>query len=347
MKVPQSTFKCLLASLVLAGTVPHALAVCTATGFVKDSINLTAALINPPGTVTGDVDATGCNIGIYYSAGAHGRLEGASVHSANYYGVLNNGGHVNIHDSTVYDIGDTPFTGAQHGVAVYFALGSNSDGDIEGNVVWNYQKSGIVVNGPSTANVENNTVIGQGPINFIAENGIQFGYGASGRINRNLVSGNSYTGGQPTDSGGILLVGGDGYGGAIQTGIDVQFNVVVGNDVGVWFSNLDGDDNPVVTPTNDRARFNTIRNNAVQNTSGEGVGEGYQAGVIDQGDEDEIKGNSICGIGYTPVTPPPFLFFIDTTDTNSPIVKDNTTCNTNTPVTAPLSHGKMRSDPHW
>jgi hypothetical protein len=42
---------------------------CTATGFIRDAIDLTAAMINPPGTVTGDVDATGCNIGIYYSAG--------------------------------------------------------------------------------------------------------------------------------------------------------------------------------------------------------------------------------------------------------------------------------------
>ncbi len=310
MKVPQSTFKCLLGSLFLVATVPQAFAVCTPTGFVKDSINLTAALINPHGPVAGDVDATGCNIGIYYSAGTHGRLEGASVHSANYYGVLNNGAHVDIHDSTVYDIGDTPFTGAQHGVAIYFALGSNSDGDIDGNVIWNYQKGGITVNGPSSANVENNTVIGQGPILYIAQNGIQFGYGALGHISRNLVSANSYTGAQPTDGGGIVLVGGDGYGGAIETGIDVQLNVVVGNDVGVWFSNLDVNDNPVVTPTNNRARFNTIRNNAVENSTSVGLSQTYQAGVSDAGDEDAIVGNSICGIGYTPVTPPPFLYAV-------------------------------------
>lgn len=40
---------------------------CTVTGFVRDGINLTAAQINPA-TVSGDVDATGCNIGVYYSA---------------------------------------------------------------------------------------------------------------------------------------------------------------------------------------------------------------------------------------------------------------------------------------
>jgi hypothetical protein len=346
MKDMQSAFKALLVLLFLVGNVPQALAACTATGFVKDSINLTAALIDPSGTVTGDVDATGCNIGIYYSPGARGRLEGASVHSANYYGVVNNGANIDIRDSTVYDIGDTPFTGAQHGTGIHFARGSNAQGDIEGNVIWNYQKDGIVVDGPSTAHVHHNTVIGQGPVNFIAQNGIEFGFGAMGRISHNLVSGNSYTGTQQTASGGILLAGGAGYGGDPETGIEVELNVAVGNDVGVWFSNLDENDNPVATPTNNRAKFNTIRNNAVQNTSGEGVGAGYQAGILDQGDEDAIIGNSICGIGYTPVTPPPFLFAVDTEDTNSPFVKDNTTCDATSPVTAPLSHARMKASPH-
>ncbi|MFI4986014.1 MAG: hypothetical protein ACHQF3_01095, partial [Alphaproteobacteria bacterium] len=62
---------------------PSGAAACTLTGFVRDYINLSAALINPKGTVTGDVDATGCNIGVFFSAGASGRVNGASVHGAN------------------------------------------------------------------------------------------------------------------------------------------------------------------------------------------------------------------------------------------------------------------------
>jgi hypothetical protein len=45
---------------------------CTPTGFVRDGMNLTAALINPAGVVTVDVDATGCDIGIYYNLVASG-----------------------------------------------------------------------------------------------------------------------------------------------------------------------------------------------------------------------------------------------------------------------------------
>ncbi len=301
---------------------------CTATGFVRDGINLTAALINPSGEIDGDVDATGCNIGVYYGSGARGSLDQASVHGANYYGVVNNGGKVDIANSTVYDIGETPLNGTQHGVAIYFAFASAARGDIKNNVVWNYQKGGIVVNGPlAQATISGNTVIGQGPVNFIAQNGIQAGFGAEARITGNLVVGNSYTGAGETASGGVILVGGDCYGGATQTDTKVAKTVAVGNDVGVWFSNLDATCNPVTTPTRDVASGNTVRNNAVNNTTGNGAGAGYQAGIADQGDGDQIIRNSICGAGYTPVpTPPPFLFTIDVTDTNNPVVKDNVTC---------------------
>jgi hypothetical protein len=318
-------------ALALAATLGLSLAdaqACTPTGFVRDGINLTAALINPPGAIDGDVDATGCNIGIYYGPGARGSLDEASVHGANYYGVVNNGAKVDIADSTVYDIGETPLNGTQHGVAIYFAFASEARGDIKNNVMWNYQKGGIVVSGPlARAVISGNSVIGQGPVNFIAQNGIEVGFGADARVSGNLVVGNSYTGAAGASSAGVLLVGGDCFGGAPQTDTTVAKTVAVGNDVGVWFANLDAKCNPVTTPTRDVASGNTVRNNAVNNTSGDGPGAGYQAGIADLGDDDHIIRNSICGAGYTPVpTPPPFLFTIDVTDTNNPVVKDNVTC---------------------
>lgn len=347
MKLAHFAFKALFVLLLLTWALPQAVAACTPTGFVRDSINLTAALINPAGLVSGDVDATGCNIGIYYGPGANGHVNDASIHNANYYGVVNNGARVRVENSTIYDIGETPLNGDQHGVAIYLAYQSNAQGDIVGNVIWNYQKGGIVVNGPSArSNVIANTVIGQGPVNYIAQNGIQFGYGSQGRIEGNIVVGNSYTGAGETASGGIILVGGAGYGGGNETGIAVRDNIAVGNDVGLWFSNLDENFNPVATPTNDAAIRNTVRNNAVNNTTGNGPGAGYQAGIADQGDSDTIVGNSICGVGYTPVTPPPYLFAIDVTVTNNPTVKNNTTCNAASPVTGFVSPRRTRPDPH-
>lgn len=315
---------CALALFAGAPPTDAVAATCTPTGFFRDTINLTAALINP-GHVSGDVDATGCNIGVYYSSGVHGHVENANVHGANYFGIVNNGAHVEVEDSTISGIGEKPFNGTQHGVAIYWAIGSSAKGSIHGNYVWNYQKGGIVVNGAnSSADIRKNTVIGLGPVSFIAQNGIQAGYGADTEIKENTVVGNSYTGAGQTSSGGILLVGGDCYGGPPTTNTRVQGNTGLGNDVGVWFSNLDSACNAVSLSTRNSAKNNALVNNAVNNTTGNVTGP-YQAGISDQGSQDVIEENYICGPGY-PGTNTGGLFAIDVTATNDPKVKHNTVC---------------------
>ena len=57
------------------------------TGLVRDRLNLTAAEVNLSGTVTGTVDASGCNIGVYYGPGHTGAVS-AEVKNANYFGSL-------------------------------------------------------------------------------------------------------------------------------------------------------------------------------------------------------------------------------------------------------------------
>src|SRR5581483_123588 len=101
---------------VTAGTAGAAVT-CTPTGFVRDNMNLTAVLINP-GKVTGPVDATGCNIGVYYGPGSKGQVNKAEVFGANYFGIVNNGAKVDIQNSYVHDIGEHPFDGTQHGVGI-------------------------------------------------------------------------------------------------------------------------------------------------------------------------------------------------------------------------------------
>lgn len=300
---------------------------CTPTGFYRDSINLTAARINPPGTFMGTLNATGCNIGIYYGPGASGTVYYAQIYGANYYGVVNNGGKVNVSHSRIHDIGESPLNGDQHGVAIYFSYASGATGEIANNSIWNYQKGGIVVNGTGdSAKVNYNTVTGQGPVNYIAQNGIQIGYGATATVSHNTVTGNSYTGAGLTASGGIIIVGGDCYGAPITANVQITGNTATGNDIGIWLSNLDANCGPVTTPTNTYVFENKVSNNAVNNTTGAGPGAGYQAGIVVQGDSDQIVKNTICGLGYTPVTtPPPYLFFIDDTVTNNPIESGNVT----------------------
>ena len=309
---------------------------CTATGFYRDGINLTAAtIVTTSGTtITGPVNAASCNIGIYYGPGLTGTVNSAQVFGANYYGIVNNGSNVVISHSQIHDIGENPLNGDQHGVGIYFAYGATSSGKITNDLIWNYQKGGIVVNGTKgTVPVSYNTVIGQGPVNYIAQNGIQIGYGAKATVTNNIVTGNSYTGSGQASSGGILVVGGSCYAGPLTIGTKITGNTVIGNDVGVYLSNLDGTSCiPTDTPTNIAATKNIITNDAVNNTSGAITG-GYQAGISDQGDYDKLNNNSICGLGYTPVTtPPPYLYTIDITVTNNPTATGNTSCLDGSPV---------------
>lgn len=280
---------------------------CTATGS-----GLTAALVNPADTVSGAVNAAGCDVGVYYDAsGAGGSVDRAEIFGALRYGVFVNGDggpvSVDVLDSWIHDIGDSPMNGNQRGVAIYyraFVLGGGAAGKISGNRIERYQKGGIVVNGiGSHAIVSNNIVDGLGPVGFIAQNGIQFGYGSSGSAMKNTVTGNQYTGSSAV-SGGILVVGGAGYGNCpdangnpcpYTTGIQIVQNKIANNDVGVFLTNLDAGWNPPATATNIKAVNNTVSNSAVSNSYC------YQAGVSDVGNNDKIIGNSVSGAGYNDV----------------------------------------------
>jgi nitrous oxidase accessory protein NosD len=105
---------------------------------------------------------------------------------------------------------------------------------ITDNSVHDYQKNGITANESGTeANVVGNVVTGSGPNPAIAQNGIQIGFGGTGRIERNTVAGNidssCVSPSNCTANGtGILVFESDN--------VRVEGNSVVGNQVGI-FSN--------------------------------------------------------------------------------------------------------------
>jgi hypothetical protein len=159
---------------------------CTATGFIRDGITLTAAQVG--GTVTGALDAVGCNIGAYNPLS----VTNADIFGANYFGIVANGVDLNVTDSTIRNIGEVPFNGAQHGNAVVYLSGAT--GTISGSVVSDYQKNGITVRDAGTAvSILDNVVTGEGPVTYIAQNGIQVSFGATAVVKGNTVSGNDYT----------------------------------------------------------------------------------------------------------------------------------------------------------
>jgi parallel beta-helix repeat protein len=132
----------------------------------------------------------------------------------------------------VKDIRNTPISGAQHGVGIYTWTDTAnprslvvSDCDVYG-----YQKNAMALNGPQmTATVDGCVVTGYGPADFIAQNGIQIGWGATGSIGAtegNVISGHSYT---PHDwaASGILLADAGGT-------VTVRDNTVSENSEGIY-----------------------------------------------------------------------------------------------------------------
>ena len=196
--------------------------VCLATPFIRDGRVMTAAVIGTAIPITRTVvDATGCDIGIYYAPGTTGSVDQSSIAGAFYFGVVNHSASVDVTRSSVSNIGDRPFSGAQHGNAIFYttenlvadpttgvfvvvAAGSAS-GIVSGNQVSLYQKGGIIVRGAgASAEILDNEVVGLGPVNFIAQNGIQVSFGGSAVVRDNRVSDNDYTP-EGTTSCGILL----------------------------------------------------------------------------------------------------------------------------------------------
>jgi hypothetical protein len=192
------------ATVALLIAVPAAMTMTTAAGaatcfpttFSRDGFFLTAAQIG--GSVTGSLDATGCDIGVYFATPGS-VTAGAEIFGARYFGVVDDGTSVTVEGASIHNIGNVPFDGAQHGVGIYFTNGAS--GTIDGNTVSAYQKGGIVVNGANattgaatTATITNNTVTGLGPVGFIAGNGIQVSRGAVAEVRGNAISDNFYTG---------------------------------------------------------------------------------------------------------------------------------------------------------
>jgi hypothetical protein len=198
----------LVATMAVAAAPTAALAAdCLPTGFSRDGINLTAAQIG--GTVTGPLDATGCNIGVYNPD----TVSGATIFGANYFGVVVNGKAANVTNSTIRNIGEDPLDGTQHGRAILYINGAS--GTISGNHIYDFQKNGIEVSGlaadgsvlssPTTsATVQKNVVTGEGHIDYIAQNGIVIRNGVKATVKSNTVSGFDYAP-ATTEATGLLL----------------------------------------------------------------------------------------------------------------------------------------------
>jgi hypothetical protein len=117
--------------------------------------------------------------------------------------------------------------GCQSGLGIFVQSGNAgaSTVTVRNSYVANYQKNGITGNEVGTnLTVSLNTVFGQGPTTGAAENGIQFGFGATGSANFNTVMDNVYSPGTAAATGILVFA---------STGVVVKSNTVGNSQLGI------------------------------------------------------------------------------------------------------------------
>jgi hypothetical protein len=117
-------------------------------------------------------------------------------------GVLFDGVSGTIQNNTVTDIeqGSGGLSGCQEGNGIEvrnapFApdpAGPRPSVTVSANTVSDFQKGGVVANGSVASITTGNTVIADGKINYIAQNGIQVAFNATALVKNNSSSGNWY-----------------------------------------------------------------------------------------------------------------------------------------------------------
>ncbi len=175
--------------------------------YVHDTTAVTIENLALDGTGTSGNGITSCTpelIGIYYQ-NASGMVNSVIVNNE----VLGAG-----------------LGGCQSGLGIFAdASSSTSVLTVKGSSVANYQKNGITGDDAGTTmTITGNTVIGQGPTTGAAENGIQLGFGATGKITGNTVLNNVYSPGT-TGASGILVYA--------SSNVFVQSNQVGNNQYGI------------------------------------------------------------------------------------------------------------------
>jgi len=120
----------------------------------------------------------------------------------------------------------------QTGLAIFAQSGQGGAAKVEivNSTVHGYQKNGITGNEVGTwVRLANNTVVGQGPTTGAAENGVQIGFGASGRVTGNTVMDDVWSPDVITDPGdaasGILVFA--------AGGVTIRDNVVGNTQFGI------------------------------------------------------------------------------------------------------------------
>ena len=227
---------------------------------------------------------------------------------------VDGGGSATIDGNQISEIraADANLRGCQNGIAIMVGRNSESTSGtatITNNVIGAFQKGGILVDGAdSSADVGLNQVTGEGPVNYIAQNGVQISRGATGHVAGNTVQDHTYSLAPTSSSSGILV---------FQPGAGLVIN---NNDV------RENDDNiPLFTASGVVVQQNAVRNSTFYDglfADGDTSGNQFAQNVASNNDLFDCEDLSIGGgtsgtanswsgnIGTTAVPPgictPPF-----------------------------------------
>ena len=271
--------------------------------------------------ITNDVNAAGCDVGVYIKPGGHAIIAHADIHGAQAFGVYDDNGHATISYSQVHEIrgngqscGDESasaeengageevdggcggggmsgeegagYTGGRHGTGILI-VGPRALAAITNTTITDYGRRGISVSGSGAfAAIAGNTVVGLAGGSW--QNGVWIANGGRAVIMWNTIRDNVTTQGGKASSA-VMVAGGSFHSGMpnYTTGVQINNNTLVNNDTGVLLSNI-----PVSSSvrSNVHVDANTVR-------AGQLSGPNH-AGIQDAGgNNDRINGNVIYGYG--------------------------------------------------
>src|ERR1700722_5884429 len=210
---------------ISVGALDAAVVTVPSSGLVANGVDIFG---NPVAAQIFVQNATGVTISHITVDGSNNQLTGCGIDPIGIY-YQNSSGTIND-DVARNQIMAPDLEGCQVGLAIN--VESNSGAplvNITNNSVRNYDKNGITADGPGTGGgpnvlVSGNNVIGIGPTGAVAQNGIQIGFGASGKVMGNDVADDIYTGPSFGASGIIVYASG---------GITVASNVVESTQLAV------------------------------------------------------------------------------------------------------------------
>ncbi len=193
-------------------------------------------------------------------------------------GILFEGASGLITHNNVMNINQGP-SGCQEGNAIEVRNepfdGSHPDTqsvEIAHNNVTDYQKTGIVVNGDVNGSVHHNTVGSSVTQENLAANSVQFGFGATGSIAQNNISGNQWLGPSDFAATAILLFDSEN--------VSITKNIIAGNsEIGIYNS----------------GSGSIIDNNKVSDEGIDSATHGYDYGIGNWGTNALITNNKVKG----------------------------------------------------